>query len=481
MRYVAANDDGLIILTSGIGVFRSTDEGLSWNQTSNQGSSYNRPVIISGNNVYIGGVNNGGVFISTNSGVTWNQGGLNSFVYSLALNGNILYGGSFGVFSTTNNGLSWDQLTLCIQDVYTMVSSGGALVAGTNLACSYSTNGGASWNLTTFNSQTPKVFSLVASGDNVFAGSVGSGVVLSTNNGQTFQYNHPLTNRIIYSLAVNGFDVFAGTALNGVYKSTNFGTSFIQSSLNNVTVRALLLKDGLIFAGTERNGIMISNDNGATWIQSSLANQDVRALISNGNIVFAGTISNGVHISTNNGTSWTQTSLNNRDIFSLGVSGNNIFAGSSREFGFYVSNDNGVNWFQKNEGLLNVQVNSICIFNDYVYAGTSSRGIFKRPLNDMLGIQPVSNEIPKEYSLSQNYPNPFNPVTNVKFQIPKSGFVELKIYDALGREVTTLVNEQLNPGTYEIDWNASNYPSGVYYYKLVARNFSETKKMVLIK
>ena len=96
-------------------------------------------------------------------------------------------------------------------------------------------------------------------------------------------------------------------------------------------------------------------------------------------------------------------------------------------------------------------------------------------------IQNLNNDIPGFYSLSQNYPNPFNPVTKVKFQIPKSSFVKLIIYDLLGREITTLVNQQFKPGTYEADWDATNYPSGVYFYKLITDEFIETKKMVLIK
>ncbi|MBZ0202665.1 MAG: SBBP repeat-containing protein [Ignavibacteria bacterium] len=98
-----------------------------------------------------------------------------------------------------------------------------------------------------------------------------------------------------------------------------------------------------------------------------------------------------------------------------------------------------------------------------------------------IGIQSISNEIPKQYSLSQNYPNPFNPTTNFEFRIADFGFVNIKIFDLSGKEVETLVNENLGAGTYKVDWNASNYSSGVYFYKLEVSGFSETKKMILIK
>jgi photosystem II stability/assembly factor-like uncharacterized protein len=98
-----------------------------------------------------------------------------------------------------------------------------------------------------------------------------------------------------------------------------------------------------------------------------------------------------------------------------------------------------------------------------------------------IGIIQISNEVPDRFSLSQNYPNPFNPATNVKFQIPNAGFVRLIVFDILGREVSTLVNEELKAGTYEVNWGASAYPSDVYFYRLDAGDFSTTKKMLLLK
>jgi len=85
------------------------------------------------------------------------------------------------------------------------------------------------------------------------------------------------------------------------------------------------------------------------------------------------------------------------------------------------------------------------------------------------------------YSLRQNYPNPFNPTTKIKYQIPELSFVTLKIYDVLGNEIIVPVNEEKSSGSYEVDFNATNLPSGIYFYRLQAGNFVETKKMVLIK
>ena len=90
-------------------------------------------------------------------------------------------------------------------------------------------------------------------------------------------------------------------------------------------------------------------------------------------------------------------------------------------------------------------------------------------------------EIPNNYSLKQNYPNPFNPVTTIKYGIPKGSNVFLRIYDVMGREVAILVNEQKNAGVHSVGFNSENLSSGVYFYKIEAGNFTDVKKMVLVK
>ena len=100
---------------------------------------------------------------------------------------------------------------------------------------------------------------------------------------------------------------------------------------------------------------------------------------------------------------------------------------------------------------------------------------------NFIGIEIIGNKIPTQFSLSQSYPNPFNPTTNIIYQIPKNSFVSLKVYDVLGKEVATLVNELLSPGTYEATFDATKYASGVYFYKLETSDFAETKRMMLIK
>ncbi len=114
-------------------------------------------------------------------------------------------------------------------------------------------------------------------------------------------------------------------------------------------------------------------------------------------------------------------------------------------------------------------------------AGGFDQEIYTAQIDITTGIKPVVNTIPSQIELKQNYPNPFNPMTNIRYGLPKNSFVKLTVYDALGHEIETLVNEKQSAGTYETAFDASRYPSGVYFYKLTSDGFSETKKMILMK
>lgn len=105
---------------------------------------------------------------------------------------------------------------------------------------------------------------------------------------------------------------------------------------------------------------------------------------------------------------------------------------------------------------------------------------FRACTPDYIGIQQITSVV-KEFSLGQNYPNPFNPTTNIRFSIPKSEHVSLRVYDILGREVKALVNQNLTPGEYQVDFDATGLSSGMYYYSLRSGDFVDVKKMVLVK
>jgi hypothetical protein len=111
------------------------------------------------------------------------------------------------------------------------------------------------------------------------------------------------------------------------------------------------------------------------------------------------------------------------------------------------------------------------------YGGPLSRIL----TTQLIGITGNNSEIPEQFALYQNYPNPFNPQTKITFDMPQSGYMSLKIFDILGREVRTLTEGLVQAGTHTIDFDASGFSSGVYFYKLTGSDFSFTKKMVLTK
>ncbi|OGU74600.1 MAG: hypothetical protein A3H45_10575 [Ignavibacteria bacterium RIFCSPLOWO2_02_FULL_55_14] len=171
-----------------------------------------------------------------------------------------------------------------------------------------------------------------------------------------------------------------------------------------------------------------------------MTNTSVSALAVSGTNLFAGTYGGGVFLSTNNGTSWTAASTGLTDVSALAVSGTNLFA------------------------------------------GTRGGGVWRRPLSEMItSVDRLSAALPMHFRLEQNYPNPFNPATTISFALPSRSFVSLKVFDALGREVTILLSEQLPAGKYSLQWNAVGLPSGVYFYRLQAGSFTETKKLLLLR
>jgi hypothetical protein len=192
---------------------------------------------------------------------------------------------------------------------------------------------------------------------------------------------------------------------------------------------------------------------------------------------------NGVYKSTNHGFNWSQVwNINNLRCIEVSPENSGIvYAGNSS--GLYRSTNGGVNWVLYNDHFSQSR-NVIGISKDVSSGDTviiATNDAVYKVWGSYVGLNNISNEIPDKFYLSQNYPNPFNPVTNIKFQIPETGLIKLIIYDILGNEVQVLVNQVLSPGTYTIDFEGNDLPSGVYYIQMKANTFTETKKMVLLK
>ena len=156
----------------------------------------------------------------------------------------------------------------------------------------------------------------------------------------------------------------------------------------------------------------------------------------------------------------------------------------------WATTNGGLNWgYQQPDTTIQVFVfGTICFadsMNGWTYNASGNKGIHTTNGGGQImftGINVISSEIPKTFKLYQNYPNPFNSSTKIKFQMSKSGYAVLKMTDILGREIFTLVNQILNSGIYEADFEANNFSSGIYFYRLIIDgNIIDTKKMILIK
>ncbi len=143
-------------------------------------------------------------------------------------------------------------------------------------------------------------------------------------------------------------------------------------------------------------------------------------------------------------------------------------------------------WQAMGEGFNN-EVFALTVYAGEVIAGgqftrSGSTDIsFIGRFSELTPVEPVSSNIPEKFCLYQNYPNPFNPVTKIKFDLPGKNYTMLKIMDAAGREINTVISGELNPGTYEILWGSEKYSSGIYFVKIISGSFTDTKKMILLK
>jgi len=448
-----------------------------------------------------------------------------------------------GIFRSTNNGTNWTAVSAGLTNLYVnaFTVSGTNLFAGTEGNGVYrSTNNGASWSATGTLS-TPYVYALAVSGTDIFAGADGDGVFRSTNNGASWTLvSTGLTNTRVFALATSGTNLFAGTFGGaGVYRSTNNGASWTSagSGLTNTSVNTLLVSGSNLYAGTE-DGIFLSTNNGTSWTSASngLTNTFVHALVISGSNLYAGT-EDGVFHSIDNGANWTaiNNGLTNPTIFALAVYDTNLFAGSNGngiwkrpidsvvpvELTSFTANTNGnsvsLSWststetnnsgfslerkqvFSSQSTVNNEEWNEISFIlghgtttetQSYSFEDnnlTSGKYLYRLKQIDFDGTFEYSNEVeviinaPEKFELSQNYPNPFNPSTKIRYQVASTNPVNLKIYDVLGNEVATLVNEVQPNGNYEVEFNASGLASGTYFYKLQSGEFIQTKKMVLIK
>ena len=307
----------------------------------------------------------------------------------------------------------------------------------------------------------PSVDALVVSGTNLFAGNLGSGVFLSTDNGTSWTAtNAGLTNTNVSALAVSGTNLFAGTD-GGVFLSTNNGTSWtaVNSGLTNTYVLALAVSGMSLFAGTAGSGVFVS---GTSSLPVEISSFNLKA--------------QDVNIELD----WqTVTEVNN--------------------YGFDIErkyNEQSItnNWTKQGFVAGNGTSNIVHLYQFTDKALQSGKYSYRLKQIDRDGNSKYSSVIdidvtavPAKFDLSQNYPNPFNPSTTIHYALPVASNVRLVVFNTLGQEVATLINRQQEAGWQSVEWNA-NISSGIYFYRIEATNvsnsnnhFVETKKMLLMR
>lgn len=374
------------------------------------------------------------------------------------------------------------------------------------------------------------------SSNELFVGTVG-GNVYSINGNDFMLLNEDMSVTYIWSLYEFNGNLYAGTEL-GLYKQD--GSSWVKVALDG-DVRSIISLEGVLYAAVWGGGVFSSSDDGATWVEMNegliMSGYAVHSLtVANGNL-FAGTFGLGVLRFDFVNNVWVELPVGYPNIWSLATDANNTIYAATYGGGVYASIDNGENWGQISAGLPSNYVYSVSVFgNDVyvstwaggvykfvsaslgksesknpsvksvpivgnwssigmggievssimvdettqtIYVGTSSGAIYKK----VDGTTDVNNEtvVPTKFELAQNYPNPFNPSTKIEFSIPKAGLYAIKVFNVLGQEVETIVNQDFIAGKYTFNFDASNLTSGIYFYKLVGNNVSITKKMMLLK
>ena len=533
----AGSGNNYLYAATDSGVYRSSDNGVRWTR---ENPAPNTSLILSlafmesyesGNFILLAGTG-AGIYSSTDYGETWNAIGVPPATWSwfLAASGSNLFAGSTSrpyvtlggesvtisndnrceIYRSSDLGLSWSEVDEGLIDhPYSLLSS---------LASSPNTSGGF----------------------NLFAGATGSryagegSVFASSDLGATWVNLIPDTAGGPFPAIYAGLStVLVGTTGSGMFRSTDQGVTwtahdsgiampspegYTHSSVNAFSIDGTKLYAAAGYETVGRistfyNRIMVSTDAGVSWsrVDSSFSPRSVengafdtisviKCIYGAGPHLLVGTEAwdyaltypsgdalppwgGGVYHLVNNGSDWTlaDSALTGKQIVSI-VSVEPYIVAAAIGSGVFRSNDNGKTWENISAGLTDSVVTALLVLDPYLFAATAS-GVWRRPLSEITSVNQgaASTKAPLEYYLGQNFPNPFNPATTFSFVLPARSFVSIKIFDMLGREVSTIVSAELQAGTYTRRWNAANMASGVYFYRLQAGAFSQTKKLLLLK
>jgi photosystem II stability/assembly factor-like uncharacterized protein len=387
----------------------------------------------------------------------------------------------------------WNQLNISLNEyIYAItVTSHGKIFVGTSTGVYCSNDTGKTWasrkSGLPINSSVGTITS-DAEG-NVYAGIYSTGIYRLMNNDTTWiEMNTGLTKKNISSVVAHPVKqiVYAGTYNSGSFLWIKNGTSWstIDTSLSDPHIGCFLVDtlNNNIFAGTW-SGVFRSSNDGTTWqrVGSTTSFVITTMAVNSKGYIFAGSSNYGIFRSTDNGMNWVpkNTAMFDSLVSNLIVNSKDIIYTSTSMGVFYSTND-GNSWVPISG--VTSRVSFLTFDNDnYLYAGTQNGKVYRSKISTSTGVNTITNQMPNTFELYQNYPNPFNPTTTIEYQIPSQSFIVLKIFDLLGREVATLINEKKDAGSYSVQWNASKQSSGVYFYQLSAEGFVNIKKLIFLK
>ncbi|MBE2280352.1 MAG: T9SS type A sorting domain-containing protein [Ignavibacteriaceae bacterium] len=407
-----------------------------------------------------------------------------------------LYAGTLGagVYISGNEGQSWQQSSKGIypSGISFIKTFGDLIFAGLDSGHGlfFSSNAGDTWSRRNSNLFSTFVNDLISKDSYLYL-ATSDGVSVSSNNGLNWEnLEGGIEFKDVRALCAHNNSIFAATFGDGIFRTTDNGVSWqaVNTGLNSNDVRALLSLGADLFAGTD-HGIYKSNDNGNTWvyISNDMPPSYVLSLVNIGSDIYAANFGDGVYKSTNGGTTWSRINSNIGTPFVevLYTANSLLFAGTFGS-GIFYSNNGGASWIEYNDGLTDGHIFAINSVGNYLFTGSSGMGIMKRDISDLVtSIDDRDNANINGFELEQNYPNPFNPSTTISFTLPQASEVNLSIHDASGSLITTLVSGYLAEGKHTLHFNASadglSLASGVYFYKLSAKDFISVKKLILLK
>jgi hypothetical protein len=484
VRVSPNNPDMVYVLD--VGFMRSTNGGSSWSISYQTHVDHHALAFHPNDSNWIIDGNDGGINISTNAGVNW---GSHAFIpatqfYEIGLDANNpekLYGGTQdnGTNRTPDGGIDNWQHIFGGDGFYVIVdhTNPNIIFAESQFGnLGKSTDGGNNWSSATngINGGEPTNWS--------------TPVIMDPNNSEVLYYG---TDRVYRTTnSAGNWGAISGDLTDGI-PGTRLGTV--------TTIAVAPGNSDVIYAGTDDSHVWVTTDFGTSWndISAALPTRWVTRVVVDPvdeNIIYV-TFSGlkwrdpqpHVFRSSDMGATWSDISSNLPDapVNAFAVDNNNqsvLYLGN--DVGMYVSFNTGDSWEFLGEGLPIVTVGDIKIHPtaNFLVAGTHGRSMYKIDLDVVTGMESDKESTRlNSFVLHQNYPNPFNPSTNIQYTLDSKQFVKLKVYDILGEEIATLVNEEKPKGINEINFDASFLTSGVYFYKLEAGNYIQTKKMILLR